>query len=1020
MERTNFTFISLPHWLKAAAMLFVFGWMGTPQASAQGPCANDQWAPIIVYPSQDIVVNLDPCGINQAIVFFEVTVTDDCDGDHFAAAPGDPVTPGSEFTVTAFNGPDFTTIFSAGGDRFMGVFEPGTYQVQISAEDAAGNFRDEDFLVTVLQGTPPPTNLICNYQVNATLNDDCQRFISADMVLEGDFGCAQESDFRVSIVTDDDPTNGNILDGHGQFIYEVTYVGPLLTGPSQGGAQQTVTFNGFGSGPFAAANWTVEEVIGSGGAGAIADVSFTATTLTIQTLTTDYALASIVIPQDGNLSFSWNYNGADPNFDFFIFDLNNANIVTQTNAASGSFNQPVEAGWVLLFQVDDDDLLPIGTATPSTATITNFVFSTLGDVDPNAPSFPFFNWEDCWGYINGEDKAGPDLDCPGDTDEGTTILDCFTQTGTLEDGDLEMEPLNFSCFIDGGGTTSSLDPGVHYYDLIPFQVDRTDYYTILVSDDFGSTIDESAIAIFQGGFNPSNPCENIIAFQDEPISDVTPPLANDETYIRISLPLIAGETYYLWVAADDDISGPAGSGDYTVDICPDENGRVGLFSSTTVLNPQTWEPMVINTTVLWPRRDVSLTLPLFCEDFDLIFNNPASLDVTGRPVVSDNCDNSVSVSFVDTYSSAGDCAPIVITRRFTATDDKGNSTSCTQLITLNRPTDLDVEFPPRTVPIECDEQFATLPNGNPHPSHTGYPFIVTVSGIFNLADDYCNIGASFVDRARVNVCEGAFKFVRDWTVIDWCDGDNIATDAQVIKVGDYTPPSVTCPGQDYDWDGDLDPLVFSVSPFGCTASFSVPLPDVTDNCSDWEVRTEIVTEVEVDVVNQYGQVTGTRTDTVVVRVIPWNAPTRLVSGIPAGEHYFRYTVEDGCGNKVIKYCPFSVRDLVEPTAICDDDLTVSIGGADLARIYAEDIDEGSNDNCGEVSLAVRRTGVVLDQFGRVIPFICGNQVSPWGPFVDFYCCDVGRTITIELRVRDNDGGENICWLDIVPEEKVKP
>ena len=44
------------------------------------------------------------------------------------------------------------------------------------------------------------------------------------MVLEGDFGCANESDFRVNIVNDDDPTNGNILDGCGQFIYEVTYV----------------------------------------------------------------------------------------------------------------------------------------------------------------------------------------------------------------------------------------------------------------------------------------------------------------------------------------------------------------------------------------------------------------------------------------------------------------------------------------------------------------------------------------------------------------------------------------------------------------------------------------------------------------------------------------------------------------------------------------------------------------------------------------------------------------------------
>ncbi|MCO6493454.1 MAG: hypothetical protein J5I98_33850, partial [Phaeodactylibacter sp.] len=99
------------------------------------PCEVDTWAPVIVYPSQDIVVTLDPCDMNPAVVAFEVSVTDNCDGDHFPAAPGDPVTPGSEYTVTVFSGPGLATVFSAGGDRFVGVFEPGTYQVQISAED---------------------------------------------------------------------------------------------------------------------------------------------------------------------------------------------------------------------------------------------------------------------------------------------------------------------------------------------------------------------------------------------------------------------------------------------------------------------------------------------------------------------------------------------------------------------------------------------------------------------------------------------------------------------------------------------------------------------------------------------------------------------------------------------------------------------------------------------------------------------------------------------------------------------
>ncbi|MCB0596076.1 MAG: hypothetical protein KDD28_18440, partial [Phaeodactylibacter sp.] len=143
-----------------------------PPPTGGDPCDDDQWAPIIVYPSQDIVVTLDPCAPSMAIVSFEVGVTDNCDGDYFPAAPGDPVVPGSEFTVTAFSGPDLTTVFSAGGDRFTGVFEPGTYQVQISAEDLSGNFRDEDFLITVLQDDPRPTNLICNSVVNATLNAD--------------------------------------------------------------------------------------------------------------------------------------------------------------------------------------------------------------------------------------------------------------------------------------------------------------------------------------------------------------------------------------------------------------------------------------------------------------------------------------------------------------------------------------------------------------------------------------------------------------------------------------------------------------------------------------------------------------------------------------------------------------------------------------------------------------------------------------------------------------------------------
>ena len=121
----------------------------------------------------------------------------------------------------------------------------------------------------------------------------------------------------------------------------------------------------------------------------------------------------------------------------------------------------------------------------------------------------------------------------------------------------------------------------------------------------------------------------------------------------------------------------------------------------------------------------------------------------------------------------------------------------------------------------------------------------------------------------------------------------------MIKVGLYAPV-VTCPSEDYDGDGIPDGLVFSTARSAARQLRSA-LPEVTDNCSAWEVHTEILTEVEVDVAyRQYGQVIGTALDTVVVRVISWDASSRIVSGIEAGSYYFRYTVEDACGNTVCR------------------------------------------------------------------------------------------------------------------------
>ena len=440
------------------------------------------------------------------------------------------------------------------------------------------------------------------------------------------------------------------------------------------------------------------------------------------------------------------------------------------------------------------------------------------------------------------------------------------------------------------------------------------------------------------------------------------------------------------------------------------------------------------------------------------------LDITGYATFIDNCGD-LTITVTDRVEEGldPDCEEVTILRTFVATDACQSlvSSVCSQEIIISKP-DVSAVNCPEDVALDCAATFKLDDNGNPHPDDTGYPWLYTA---FDLTDDdvenyktyldkpFCNVSASYTDGARIQDCAGTYKVVRTWQILDWCSTE-VKTCQQIIKVGDTESPTVICEAVDYDNDGQADLRSYSTGPFDCTSSFQVPLPVVEDNCSSWEVLTEIVG--------------FSTTGPVLAIVLP--GQSRFVSGIPLGCHFIRYTVIDECGNKTVEYCPFVVEDRVEPIAICNDDLAVSIGGSGLARVFSDDIDDGSSDNCGIIRIEIRRRILAGTDYGCLAIFdydgdgeIIGDEVNespqfgdpdgngvgqqfyytPWSDFIDFTCCDVGANVRVELRVWDDRNGDglagneieknfcgavdrdirdnyNVCWLDLLVEDKLPP
>ena len=272
----------------------------------------------------------------------------------------------------------------------------------------------------------------------------------------------------------------------------------------------------------------------------------------------------------------------------------------------------------------------------------------------------------------------------------------------------------------------------------------------------------------------------------------------------------------------------------------------------------------------------------------------ASIGTTGA--ASDSC---AGVTWTNNFIALSDDCGMTgsATVTFTATDECNltNTTTATFTIEDTTPPTIDVEA--SDLSIECDG------NGNITEVNEWLASI----GVTGAASDSC-AGVTWTNDFTIlnnDVC-GALTTVI-FTATDEC-GNFVTTEA-TINTEDTIPPVIGCPGD-----------VTAVTEDGdCGAIVNFQPAVAIDNCG-----------------SAFTYQTG-----------------GLGSGsvFPVGETLIEYTAQDDCGN--LATCTFMVTVIDDdaPVAICQD-LTVTLDDTGNATITADQLNFGSNDNCGVGSVAI--------------------------------------------------------------------
>ena len=187
--------------------------------------------------------------------------------------------------------------------------------------------------------------------------------------------------------------------------------------------------------------------------------------------------------------------------------------------------------------------------------------------------------------------------------------------------------------------------------------------------------------------------------------------------------------------------------------------------------------------------------------------NANDLSIAGQASATDNC-SVPTITFVDT-KNLNSCNQGTITRKWRAIDKYNNFTECSQKITLQDQTPLNITWPSDYATNVCGAVVS--------PDKTGTPSFTN--------NDCEQLDVNYTDQVFNTAPPACYKIVRKWVVRNWCVYNPNIPDVgiweknQVIEVNDVVAPVLSIPS---------DITVGTTSTTACVANVVVPSATATD------------------------------------------------------------------------------------------------------------------------------------------------------------------------------------------------